>query len=144
MASRGSITWQMEDQGRPKNIIARSLSWNGIFMMITPKKRRHVGRRYHSRGLRILQCNRWVSLTLIVVVKKLFTQVVKKIVVDYKTKIDLDVFGQLEEQNVMLKKFLLYAIVERKNMRTCTLFAMTKARQFEVKFESIQKEWNRN
>ena len=29
-------------------------------------------------------------------------------------------------------------------MKTCTLFAMAKARQFEAEFESIQKEWNRN
>jgi hypothetical protein len=43
-----------------------------------------------------------------------------------------------------LKKFLLDAIVERKNMRIGTLFAMAKARQFEAEFESIQKEWNRN
>ena len=71
-------------------------------------------------------------------------QVVNEVVVDYKAKIDLDVLGQLEEQNASLKKFLLDAIVKRKNMRTCTLFAMAKARQFEAEFESIQKEWNRN
>jgi hypothetical protein len=34
----------------------------------------------------------------------------------------------------------LNAIVERKNMRTCILFAMAKVRQFEAEFESIQKE----
>ena len=66
-------------------------------------------------------------------------QVVNEVVVDHKTKI-----GRLEDQNARLKKFLLDAIVERKNMRTCTLFAMAKARQFEAEFESIQKEWNRN
>ena len=71
-------------------------------------------------------------------------QVVNEVVVDYKAKIDLDILGQLEEQNDNLKKYLSDAIVERKNMRTCTLFAMTKVRQFEAKFESIQKEWNRN
>ena len=71
-------------------------------------------------------------------------QVVNEVVVDYKAKIDLDILGQLEEQNGKLKKYLLDAIVERKNMRTGTLFAMAKARQFEAEFESIQKEWNRN
>ena len=69
-------------------------------------------------------------------------QVVNEVVVDYKVNIDLDVLGQLEEQNARRKKFLLNQIVERKNMCTCTLFAMTKARQFEVENESIQKEWN--
>ena len=71
-------------------------------------------------------------------------QVVNEVVVDYKAKIDLDIIGQLEEQNDKLKKYLLDAIVERKIMRTSTLFAMAKARQFEAEFESIQKEWNRN
>jgi len=66
-------------------------------------------------------------------------QVVNEVVVDHKIKI-----GGLEDQNARLKKFLLDAIVKRKNMRTCTLFAMAKARQFEAEFESIQKEWNRN
>ena len=33
-------------------------------------------------------------------------QVVNEVVVDYKAKIDLNVLGQLEEQNVRLKKFL--------------------------------------
>jgi hypothetical protein len=40
-------------------------------------------------------------------------QVVNEVVVDYKAKIDLDVLGQLKEQNARLKKFLLNAIVER-------------------------------
>ena len=71
-------------------------------------------------------------------------QGVNEIVVNYKTKIDLDILGQLEEQNGKLKKYLLDAIVERNNMRTCTLFAMAKARSFEAEFESFQKEWNRN
>ena len=66
-------------------------------------------------------------------------QVVNKVVLDHKAKI-----CQLEKQNARLKKFLLDAIVERKNMRTCTLLAMAKARQFEAEFENIQKEWNRN
>jgi chromosome segregation ATPase len=66
-------------------------------------------------------------------------QVVNEVVVEYEAKI-----GGLEEQNARLKQFLSDAIVERKNMRTNTLFAMTKARQFEAEFESIQKEWNRN
>jgi hypothetical protein len=59
-------------------------------------------------------------------------QMVNEVVVDHKANI-----GQLEEQNARLKKFLLDAIVERKNIRTCTLFAMAKARQFEAEFESI-------
>jgi chromosome segregation ATPase len=62
-------------------------------------------------------------------------QVVNEVVVDHKAKI-----GGLEDQNTRLKKFLLDAIVERKNMRTCTLFAMAKARQFEAEFEIIQKD----
>jgi hypothetical protein len=66
-------------------------------------------------------------------------QVVNEVVIDHKAKI-----GGLEDQNARLKKILLDAIVEHKNMRTCTLFAMAKARQFEAEFESIQKEWNRN
>jgi hypothetical protein len=52
--------------------------------------------------------------------------------------------GGLEEQNARLKQFLLNAIVERKNMRACTLLAMAKTRQFEAEFKSIKKEWNRN
>jgi hypothetical protein len=59
-------------------------------------------------------------------------QMVNEVVVDHKANI-----GQLEEQNARLKKFLLDASVERKNIRTCTLFAMAKARQFEAEFESI-------
>jgi hypothetical protein len=66
-------------------------------------------------------------------------QVVNEVVVDREAKI-----GDLEEQNARLKQFLSDAIVERKNMRTGTLLAMAKARQFEAEFESIQKEWNRN
>ena len=71
-------------------------------------------------------------------------QVVNEVVVDYKAKIDLDIIGQLEEQNDKLKKYLLDAIVERKNMRPGTLFAMAKAQKFEAEFESIWKEWYRN
>ena len=48
-------------------------------------------------------------------------QIINEVVVDYKAKIDLDVLGQLEEVNARRKKFLLHAIVERKNMKTCTL-----------------------
>ena len=66
-------------------------------------------------------------------------QVVNEVVVDH-----LDKIGGLEEQNARLKKFLGNAIVERKNLRTGTLLAMAKARQFAAEFESIQKEWNRN
>jgi hypothetical protein len=65
--------------------------------------------------------------------------VVNEVVVNHEAKI-----GGLEEQNARLKQFLLDAIVERKNMRTSTLLAMAKARQFEIEFESIEKEWNRN
>ena len=64
---------------------------------------------------------------------------INEVVVDHKAKI-----GGLEEQNERLKKFLLNAIVERKNMRSGTLLAMAKACQFEAKFENIQKEWNLN
>ena len=66
-------------------------------------------------------------------------KVVNEVVDVYKAKIDLDVLSQLEEQNAKLKKYLLDAIVERKNMRTCKLFCMTKAYQFESDFESILK-----
>jgi hypothetical protein len=66
-------------------------------------------------------------------------QVVNEVVVDHKAKI-----GGHEEQNARFKNFLLDAIVERKNMRTYSLFGMAKAHQFEAEFESIQKEWNRN
>ena len=62
-------------------------------------------------------------------------QVVNEVVVNH-----LDKIGGLEEQNARLKKFLGDAIEERKNMRTCTLFAMAKTRQFQAEFESIQKE----
>jgi hypothetical protein len=65
--------------------------------------------------------------------------VVNEVVVDYKAKIDLDILGQLEEQNDKLKKFLLDAIVERKNMRTCTLFAMAKARQLKLSLRASRK-----
>lgn len=63
-------------------------------------------------------------------------KVVNEAVIDYKAKIDLDVLDQLKEQNDNLN-FFLDEIVKRKNMRTDTLFAMTKARQCEVEFESI-------
>jgi hypothetical protein len=63
-------------------------------------------------------------------------QVINEVVVDYKAKIDLDVLNQLEEQNARLKKFLLEAIVERKNMRTCTLFAMTKAGNWKLSLKA--------
>jgi hypothetical protein len=66
-------------------------------------------------------------------------QVVNEVVVDHKAKI-----SGLEDQNVKLKKLLLDAIVERKNMRTDTLFAMAKTCQFETEFKNIQREWNRN
>ena len=52
--------------------------------------------------------------------------------------------GQQEEQNDKLREFLLDATMECKNMRTCTLFAIVKARKFEAEFESIQKECNPN
>ena len=58
-------TWQVEDQGSPRNINARPQSWSGMFMMTTPKKLGQVGRMYHSRGQRGLQCSTWASLTLI-------------------------------------------------------------------------------
>ena len=64
-------------------------------------------------------------------------QMINKVVIDYKAKIDLDVLGQLKEQNARLKKFLLDAIMERKNIRTKTLFAMANASQFEAEFENI-------
>ena len=67
---------------------------------------------------------------------------VNQLVVDYQAKVDRT--KELEEQNARLKKLLLDVVMERKNMRTGTLFAMGRARQFEVEFESIQKEWNRN
>ena len=54
-------------------------------------------------------------------------QVVNERVVDYKARI-----GKLEDQNARLKKFLLDAIVKRKNMRIGTLLAIAKARQFEA------------
>ena len=57
---------------------------------------------------------------------------VNEVVVNYKAKIDFDVLGQLEEQMARLKKFLLDAIVKRKNMRISTLLAMSKAHQFEA------------
>jgi chromosome segregation ATPase len=66
-------------------------------------------------------------------------QVVNEVVVDHEAKI-----GRLEEQNARLKQFLSDAIVKCKYMRTETLLAMAKARQFEAEFESIKKEWNRN
>jgi len=58
--------------------------------------------------------------------------VVNEVVVDHEAKI-----GGLEEQNTRLKQFLSDVIMECKNMRTDTLLAMTKARQFEAEFESI-------
>ena len=33
---------------------------------------------------------------------------------------------------------------ERKGMRTSTLLAIARARQYELEFEGIQQEWNRN
>ena len=66
-------------------------------------------------------------------------QVVNEVVVDQSTRI-----GELEEQNARLKKHLGDAIVERIEMRTCTLLATARARQYEAEFESIRAEWNRN
>ena len=71
-------------------------------------------------------------------------QVVNEVLIDSKIKIDLDVLGQLDKQTTRLKKLLLDAIVEYKNMRTCILFAMAKERQLEAEFDSIQKKWNCN
>ena len=62
-------------------------------------------------------------------------QVVNEVVVNHKSMIYV-----LEERNAMLKKHLRDAIMGRKNMRICTLLATAKTLQFEVAFESIQKE----
>ena len=51
---------------------------------------------------------------------------------------------ELEEENGRLKKYLLESLEERKKMRTSTLLAIARARQYEAEFESIQSEWNRN
>jgi hypothetical protein len=57
-------TWQV-DQGGTNHMDAKPLGWSGMFIMITSKKPGQVGRMYHSRGQRKLQCCTWASLTLI-------------------------------------------------------------------------------
>ena len=51
---------------------------------------------------------------------------------------------ELEEKNGGLKKYLLESLEERKKMRTSTLLAIARARQYEAEFETIQSEWNCN
>jgi hypothetical protein len=97
-----------------------------------------------SQALEVCMMNEVIRGEMEVLEKKVVDmqqqlQVVNEVVVDHEANI-----CGLEEQNSRLKQFLSDAIVERKNMRTCTLLAMAKARQFEAEFESIQKEWNRN
>ena len=55
-----------------------------------------------------------------------------------------DMTEELEEENGRLKKYLLELLEEHKKMRTSTLLAIARARQYEAEFESIQSEWNRN
>ena len=51
---------------------------------------------------------------------------------------------ELEEGNERLKKYLLTSLEEQKKMKTSTLLAIARAWQYEVEFETIQHEWNRN
>ena len=51
---------------------------------------------------------------------------------------------KLEKENERLKEYFLESLEERQKMRTSTLLAIARARQYEAEFESIQREWNRN
>ena len=51
---------------------------------------------------------------------------------------------ELEEENERLKKYLLESLKEQKKMRTSTLLTIARARKYEVEFETIHCEWNRN
>ena len=51
---------------------------------------------------------------------------------------------KLQEENAKLKEYFHTMLKERKGMRTSTLLAIARARQYELEFEGIHKEWNRN
>ena len=51
---------------------------------------------------------------------------------------------KLKEENTKLKEYFWTMLKECKGMRTSTLLAIEQARQYELEFESIQQEWNRN
>ena len=51
---------------------------------------------------------------------------------------------KLKEENAKLKEYFWTMLKERKGMRTSTLFAIVRARQYELEFEGIQQEWNYN
>ena len=51
---------------------------------------------------------------------------------------------KLQEENAKLKEYFWMMLKEGKDMRTSTLLAIARARQYELEFEGIQQEWNRN
>ena len=51
---------------------------------------------------------------------------------------------KLQEENAKLKEYFHMMLKECKGMRTSTLLAIAQARQYELEFEGIQQEWNRN
>ena len=51
---------------------------------------------------------------------------------------------KLQEENAKLKEYFWTMLKERKDMRTSTLLTIARARQYELEFEGIQQEWNRN
>ena len=51
---------------------------------------------------------------------------------------------KLQEENAKLKEYFHTMLKERKGMRTSTLLAIARACQYELEFEGIQQEWNRN
>ena len=48
------------------------------------------------------------------------------------------------EENAKLKEYFHMILKEYKGMRTSTLLAIARARQYELEFEGIQQEWNHN
>ena len=51
---------------------------------------------------------------------------------------------KLQEENAKLKEYFHTMLKEHKGMRTSTLLAIARARQYELEFEGIQQERNRN
>ena len=51
---------------------------------------------------------------------------------------------KLLEENAKLKEYFHTMLKERKGMRTSTLLAIARARQYELEFKGIQQEWNCN
>ena len=61
---------------------------------------------------------------------------------DYNSTIDN--MQKLQEENAKLKEYFWKMLKECKGMRRSTLLVAARVRHYELEFESIQQEWNRN